>query len=123
MATIRKLPGKWQTQIRRRGMAPRAKSFDQKSDAEKWARSLESELNRCDMLPDRALPSGSDGLAHSQRQPDDALAARTIAAHRAYLDALIAWKRALDAISCELWRPPDTSIEVRVRLAEQTQTE
>jgi len=28
-------------------MAPRAKSFDQKADAEKWARSLESELDRC----------------------------------------------------------------------------
>jgi len=33
-------------------MAPRAKSFDQKADAEKWARSLESELDRCGMLPD-----------------------------------------------------------------------
>lgn len=52
MATIRKLRGRWQAQVRRRGMAPRAKSFDQKSDAEKWARSLESELDRCGMLPD-----------------------------------------------------------------------
>ena len=33
-------------------MAPRAKSFDQKADAEKWARSLESELDRAGMLPD-----------------------------------------------------------------------
>lgn len=52
MATIRKLRGRWQAQIRRRGMAPRAKSFDQKVDAEKWARSLESELDRAGMLPD-----------------------------------------------------------------------
>lgn len=52
MATIRKLRGRWQAQVRRRGLAPRAKSFDQKSDAEKWARSLESELDRCGMLPD-----------------------------------------------------------------------
>lgn len=52
MATIRKLRGRWQAQVRRRGMAPRAKSFDQKADAEKWARSLESELDRCGMLPD-----------------------------------------------------------------------
>lgn len=33
-------------------MAPRAKSFDQKADAEKWARSLENELDRAGMLPD-----------------------------------------------------------------------
>lgn len=52
MATIRKLRGRWQAQVRRRGMAPRAKSFDQKADAEKWARSLESELDRCGILPD-----------------------------------------------------------------------
>jgi integrase len=52
MATIRKLRDRWQAQVRRRGVAPRAKSFDQKSDAEKWARSLESELDRCGMLPD-----------------------------------------------------------------------
>jgi hypothetical protein len=42
MATIRKLRGRWQAQVRRRGMKPRAKSFDSKSDAEKWARNLES---------------------------------------------------------------------------------
>lgn len=52
MATIRKLRGRWQAQVRRRGMAPRAKSFDQKSDAEKWARTLEAELDRCGALPD-----------------------------------------------------------------------
>ncbi len=52
MATIRKLRGRWQAQVRRRGMAPRAKNFDQKADAEKWARSLESELDRRGMLPD-----------------------------------------------------------------------
>jgi integrase len=52
VATIRKLRGRWQAQVRRKGMAPRAKSFDQKSDAEKWARSLETELDRCGALPD-----------------------------------------------------------------------
>lgn len=52
MATIRKLRGRWQAQVRRRGMAPRAKNFDQKAVSEKWARSLESKLDRCGMLPD-----------------------------------------------------------------------
>ena len=36
MATIRKLRGRWQAQVRRRGMKPRCKSFDTKIEAEKW---------------------------------------------------------------------------------------
>lgn len=52
MATIRKLRGRWQAAVRRKGMQPRSKSFDTKSDAERWARSLESELDRCGALPD-----------------------------------------------------------------------
>jgi RNase P subunit RPR2 len=55
MATIRKLRGRWQAQVRRRGMAPRAKSFDAKSDAERWARSLEAQVDRCGALPDTRL--------------------------------------------------------------------
>lgn len=55
MATIRRLRGKWQAQVRRKGLAPRAKSFDNKIDAEKWARSLEAELDRCGRLPDTRL--------------------------------------------------------------------
>ncbi|WLS05267.1 hypothetical protein [Shinella oryzae] len=46
MATIRKLRGRWQAQVRRRGMKPRAKSFDSKADAEKWARDLETQVDR-----------------------------------------------------------------------------
>ena len=42
MATIRKLRGRWQAQVRRRGMKPRCKSFDTKLEAEKWARDLGS---------------------------------------------------------------------------------
>jgi len=55
MATIRRLRGRWQAQVRRKGLAPRAKSFDAKSDAEKWARNLEAELDRCGSLPDTRL--------------------------------------------------------------------
>lgn len=55
MATIRKLRGKWQAQVRRKGMAPRAKSFDSKADAERWARNLEAEVDRCGVLPDTRL--------------------------------------------------------------------
>lgn len=46
MATIRKLRGRWQAQVRRKGLKPRTKSFDTKADAEKWARNLETELDR-----------------------------------------------------------------------------
>jgi integrase len=55
MATVRRLRGRWQAQVRRKGIPPRAKSFDSKADAEKWARSLEAELDRCGTLPDMRL--------------------------------------------------------------------
>ncbi|MBM1170354.1 site-specific integrase [Microvirga arabica] len=46
MATIRKLRGRWQAAVRRKGMKPRAKSFDTKAEAERWARELEAEVDR-----------------------------------------------------------------------------
>ncbi len=55
MATIRKLRGRWQAQVRRRGMKPRAKSFDSKAEAEKWARELETQVDRFGMAPDTKI--------------------------------------------------------------------
>jgi integrase len=55
MATIRKLRGRWQAQVRRRGLAPRARSFDSKADAERWARQLEAQVDRAGSLPDTRL--------------------------------------------------------------------
>jgi hypothetical protein len=55
MATIRRLRGKWQAQARRKGLPPKAKSFVSKVDAEKWAYSLEAELDRAGVLPDTRL--------------------------------------------------------------------
>lgn len=52
MATIRKLRGKWQAQVRRRGVPPRAKSFEKRSDAERWARDLEAEADRSGFVAD-----------------------------------------------------------------------
>ncbi len=47
MANLRKLDsGRWQVQVRRAGLKPLAKSFDTKSDAKRWARTLESEMDR-----------------------------------------------------------------------------
>ncbi|MBS9478368.1 hypothetical protein KIP89_14735 [Ancylobacter sp. VKM B-3255] len=50
MATIRKLRGRWQAQVRRKGMKCRAKSFDTRAEAERWARTLETELDRHGVL-------------------------------------------------------------------------
>lgn len=55
MATIRKLRGRWQAQVRRRGMKPRAKSFDSKVEAEKWARDLEAQVDRFGSAPDTKI--------------------------------------------------------------------
>lgn len=55
MATVRRLRSKWQTQVRRKGIPPRAKGFETKADAEKWARNLEAELDRCGSLQDTRL--------------------------------------------------------------------
>ncbi len=55
MATIRKLRGRWQAQVRRRGMKPRCKSFDSKLEAEKWARELEAQVDRFGAAPDAKI--------------------------------------------------------------------
>ncbi len=55
MAGIRKLRGRWQAQVRRRGMKPRCKSFDTKAEAEKWARDLEAQVDRFGSAPDTKI--------------------------------------------------------------------
>jgi len=55
MATIRKLRDRWQAQVRRRGVAPRAKSFNTKTDAQRWAQDLEAEANRSGWVADTRL--------------------------------------------------------------------
>ena len=59
MATIRKLRGRWQAQVRRRGMKPRCKSFDTKLQAEKWARDLEAQVDRFGAAPDTKILEGT----------------------------------------------------------------
>ena len=55
MATIRKLRGRWQAQVRRKGMKPRCKSFDTKQEADKWARELEAQVDRFGAAPDTRI--------------------------------------------------------------------
>ena len=46
MANIRNRNGKWQVQVRRLGHASKVRSFLSKSDAQRWARQMEAELDR-----------------------------------------------------------------------------
>jgi hypothetical protein len=47
MATIRERgPYQWQAQILRKGQSPQYKTFNNKADAEKWARHVEAEMDR-----------------------------------------------------------------------------
>lgn len=46
MASLRFRNGKWQVQVRRDAHTARAKSFQSKSDAQRWARQIEAELDR-----------------------------------------------------------------------------
>jgi integrase len=46
MASFRQRNGKWQARVIRNGYPNQTKTFETKADAEKWARSLESEIDR-----------------------------------------------------------------------------
>ncbi|HQR04014.1 MAG: site-specific integrase [Proteobacteria bacterium] len=46
MASIRKRSGGWQARVSRKGFAPEVRTFHNKADAERWARTLESEMDR-----------------------------------------------------------------------------
>lgn len=46
MASFRQRSGKWQARVIRDGYPDQTKTFESKADAEKWARSLESEIDR-----------------------------------------------------------------------------
>jgi len=46
MASFRKRDGKWQARVKRHGFEPLARTFINKTDAEKWARSIEVQIER-----------------------------------------------------------------------------
>ena len=45
MATLRNRNGKWHVQVRRTGHATRTRSFLSKTEAHRWARRVEAELD------------------------------------------------------------------------------
>ena len=46
MATFSKRGDYWRAEVRRRGYPAQSRSFDTKPDAQAWARSVESEIDR-----------------------------------------------------------------------------
>ena len=46
MASIRQRCGRWQARVTRKGYPPETKTFDMYDDAVKWARSLETDIDR-----------------------------------------------------------------------------
>ena len=59
MATFRNRHGKWQARVARKGLKPVSKSFQSKEDAQRWARQIETEIDRgsyiCIALAERTL--------------------------------------------------------------------
>jgi integrase len=56
MATFRKRGDKWQARVQRSGQTSIAKSFNNKSDAIKWARHVESQLDLGIWAPKQSMP-------------------------------------------------------------------
>lgn len=54
MATFRKRGRNWQVQIRREDHPPLSKTFKLKSDAERWVRTIESAIDRGELIPKSA---------------------------------------------------------------------
>jgi integrase len=61
MASYRKRDGKWQARVKRLGFAPIAKTFNNKTDAEKWAHSIEVQIERGAFQDPRHAPQAQGG--------------------------------------------------------------
>jgi integrase len=56
MASVRKHGDKWQARVQRKGQSSLAKSFNNKADALKWARSIESQVDLGALAPKQTMP-------------------------------------------------------------------
>jgi integrase len=52
MASIRRHRSKWQVQVRRQGSPPVSRTFQQRDDAQRWARQTEARIDRQGLSPD-----------------------------------------------------------------------
>jgi hypothetical protein len=46
MAAIRQHKGRWQARVTRRGFAPETRAFESKKAATRWARTIETDMDR-----------------------------------------------------------------------------
>jgi integrase len=56
MASVRKHGDKWQARVQRKGQSSLAKSFNNKADALKWARSVEAQVDLGVLAPKQTMP-------------------------------------------------------------------
>ena len=56
MASVRKHGDKWQARVQRKGQSSLAKSFNNKADALKWARNVESQVDLGVLAPKQTMP-------------------------------------------------------------------
>ena len=56
MSSIRKRGEKWQARVHRKEKKPIVKSFNNKADAIKWARNVESQLDLGTLAPKKTMP-------------------------------------------------------------------
>jgi len=54
MATIRKRGHSWQVQVRKSAHSPLSRTFKRKADAERWARQVETDIERAPLGIDRS---------------------------------------------------------------------
>ena len=76
--------------VRRRGVAPRAKSFDKRSDAERWARELEAEADRSGWVADTRLAEKTTlGELLTRYRSEISPTKRSAVSEQARIDAII----------------------------------
>lgn len=91
MASIRNRNGKWQARITRKGQLPVAKSFQSKEDAQRWARQIESDIDKGSytnlVLAHRTLFKDvieryvQEVTLHTRSMKEDAFRLRALARH------------------------------------------
>lgn len=91
MASIRNRNGKWQARITRKGEQPIAKSFQARHDAERWARQIETDIDKGSytnlVLADRTLFKDvieryvQEISLYSRSKKEDAFRLRALARH------------------------------------------
>jgi hypothetical protein len=68
MATFRNRHGKWQARVARKGIKPISKSFQNKQDAERWARQVEADIDK-GSYTNVALAEHTGNMAMKPKKP------------------------------------------------------